>query len=383
VTPPPFGLAGLPSLVFIKRQPARMEPLRPLAVAPAVHATVIDYLAAAGAKVIAYDVLFPERDLRKFMVANTEWTGEESDAALVESTRKAGNVVHVAEAASAELIDPSRAVAEDLTAPALNVKLTTPACVQTALTAVRPGCARRLAHLVHPGWMVRSAHRAGGGWCAPFLVIARGDCRRRDGVHGQRRRGPVRRWCRGEVAGANGQPTFTSTPSTICSARGNKSARTETRSRSVAVRGSHRDRRLMDGLPEVFTTPFRWVNRGPESARTATQCWRTARLPVATSIAVASSGRRRRRCGGYLGAWLTGAVHWPPRRPGLAVAGLVRARLLDPRLRPALAIFIGDRGKCVVEGREKRQVKLFSATSRRTFRSLSESMLADSAARAP
>ena len=45
-----------------------------------IHATVIDYLAAAGAKVIGYDVLFAERDIRKFMVADTEWTGEESDA---------------------------------------------------------------------------------------------------------------------------------------------------------------------------------------------------------------------------------------------------------------------------------------------------------------
>ena len=68
-----------------------------------VHATMIDYLAAAGAKVIGYDILFAERDIRKFMVADTEWTGEESDAALVESTKKAGNVVHVAEASSAEL----------------------------------------------------------------------------------------------------------------------------------------------------------------------------------------------------------------------------------------------------------------------------------------
>ena len=33
-----------------------------------IHATVIDYLAAAGAKVIGYDILFAERDIRKFMV---------------------------------------------------------------------------------------------------------------------------------------------------------------------------------------------------------------------------------------------------------------------------------------------------------------------------
>ena len=68
-----------------------------------VHATLIDYLSAGGAKVIAYDILFAERDLKKFMVGDTEWTGAESDAALVESTRKAGNVIHVAEAASPEL----------------------------------------------------------------------------------------------------------------------------------------------------------------------------------------------------------------------------------------------------------------------------------------
>ena len=87
-----------------------------------IHATVIDYLAAAGAKVIGYDILFAERDIRKFMVGDTEWTGEESDAALVESTKKAGNVVHIAEASSGELADPSRALKENLDAPALNVQ---------------------------------------------------------------------------------------------------------------------------------------------------------------------------------------------------------------------------------------------------------------------
>src|SRR5688572_33470321 len=69
-----------------------------------VHATLIDYLAAAGAKVIAYDILFAERDIRKFMVGDSEWTGDESDAALVESTKKAGTVVHIAEASSGELV---------------------------------------------------------------------------------------------------------------------------------------------------------------------------------------------------------------------------------------------------------------------------------------
>ena len=75
-----------------------------------VHATLIDYLAAGGAKAVVYDVLFAEADRSKFMVGDTEWTGEESDQALVEATARAGNVIHVAEAASAELLDPSKAV---------------------------------------------------------------------------------------------------------------------------------------------------------------------------------------------------------------------------------------------------------------------------------
>ena len=95
-----------------------------------VHATVIDYLAAAGARVIGYDVLFAERDLRTFNVGDTEWTGEESDAALVESTKKAGNVVHAAEASSVELVDPTRAMKENFDAPALNVLLPPTDCVE-------------------------------------------------------------------------------------------------------------------------------------------------------------------------------------------------------------------------------------------------------------
>src|SRR5262245_50303311 len=95
-----------------------------------VHATVIDYLAAAGAKVIGYDILFAERDVRKFMVGDTEWTGDESDAALVESTKNAGNVVHIAEASSGELADASRALKENLEAPALNARLPQTGCAE-------------------------------------------------------------------------------------------------------------------------------------------------------------------------------------------------------------------------------------------------------------
>ena len=69
----PAAPADRISLVFIDNDSLRrMEPLVGRWPWPRlVHATVIDYLAAAGAKVIAYDVLFPERDIRKFMVGDT------------------------------------------------------------------------------------------------------------------------------------------------------------------------------------------------------------------------------------------------------------------------------------------------------------------------
>ena len=141
-----------------------------------MHATVIDYLAAAGAKVIGYDVLFAERDIRKFMVGDTEWTGEESDAALVESTKKAGNVVHIAEASSPELADPSRALKrEPRRAGAERAPCPTWAAPNhvRVVTPPFPALARRVAR-----------HR-------PFAVHAR--CRRR-------RCGASRRSCRSAIA---------------------------------------------------------------------------------------------------------------------------------------------------------------------------------------
>jgi len=96
-----------------------------------VHATLIDYLAAGGAKAVLYDVLFAEADRSKFLVGETEWTGEESDQALVEATERAGNVVHVAEAASAELADPTRAIAVPLDdVPGLNRPFSVDTCVE-------------------------------------------------------------------------------------------------------------------------------------------------------------------------------------------------------------------------------------------------------------
>jgi len=65
-----------------------------------VHAAVVDFLRKAQARVIAYDVLFVDRDLRSSFPlgdSGAVMSGAESDAALVESVRAAGNVVLAAE----------------------------------------------------------------------------------------------------------------------------------------------------------------------------------------------------------------------------------------------------------------------------------------------
>src|SRR5262249_36606970 len=64
-----------------------------------LHASVIDFLARAHARAMAYDVLFAERDRRgAFPVGTTTMTGAESDAALVAAVRRAGNAVLLADA---------------------------------------------------------------------------------------------------------------------------------------------------------------------------------------------------------------------------------------------------------------------------------------------
>ena len=84
----------------------------------AVHAGVIDFLSRAGARVIGYDVLFIERDTRgDFAVGSGRMSGSQSDAALVDSVRRAGNVVLAADASSEGLARPD--AAPDTGAPAL------------------------------------------------------------------------------------------------------------------------------------------------------------------------------------------------------------------------------------------------------------------------
>jgi adenylate cyclase len=72
-----------------------------------LHAHLLDYLARAPARLVVYDILFLEHDRRlKFALGGADWSGEESDQALVESTAKAGNVIYAADATFAGANQP-------------------------------------------------------------------------------------------------------------------------------------------------------------------------------------------------------------------------------------------------------------------------------------
>ena len=65
-----------------------------------VHASLIDFLARAPAKLIVYDVLFTEPDVRRFDVGEQEWTGAESDQAFVDVGQEGRQRVVAADAAA-------------------------------------------------------------------------------------------------------------------------------------------------------------------------------------------------------------------------------------------------------------------------------------------
>jgi adenylate cyclase len=64
-----------------------------------VHASLIEYLNRGKPKLIVYDVLFADEDLRVgFPYGGDTWSGPESDKALADTIKKAGNVVLLADA---------------------------------------------------------------------------------------------------------------------------------------------------------------------------------------------------------------------------------------------------------------------------------------------
>lgn len=60
---------------------------------------VVDYLKTAQARAIAIDIALPEPDIvAEYEIGGDRWTGKQSDQALAESVKQAGNVIMLAEA---------------------------------------------------------------------------------------------------------------------------------------------------------------------------------------------------------------------------------------------------------------------------------------------
>ena len=351
-----------------------------------VHADVIDYLAAAGAKVIGYDVLFGERDRRKFDVLGTEWTGEESDKTLVESTRKAGNVVHVAEASSIELADPSRALVENLDAPALRSQLPPIRCVEQRPRVTPPFAdlakvSRAIGHTLlplDPGGTVRRMSpvvQIGDKTISSLsvaTVMAAGITPRvQPQVDGGAGCSVLIPW-RGPAENANGQPTFTSYAfydvfySQQQLIEGQKPGIDPAlfKDRIVIVGAT------AEGLNEAFTTPFPSGEiNGPEVHANMADAMIGNRSIVRAAVgipmviaAVVIVGA----AGAFLNAWLTAGVTVAAAAMLWWIAVALFARgIWIPVVVPLIAMllaFVGDLAwKYFVEGREKRQIKkLFS-----------------------
>jgi len=103
------------------------------------HANLINFLARAPAKLVVYDVLFTEPDLRRFALGEEEWTGAESDQALADAIRKSGNVILAADAAAGELLDPSKALHVPLDGiPSLNQPFNAGDCVEARPQLIPP-----------------------------------------------------------------------------------------------------------------------------------------------------------------------------------------------------------------------------------------------------
>ena len=348
-----------------------------------VHATVIDFLAAAGAKVVGYDVLLPERDIRKFMVADTEWTGEESDAALVESTKKAGNVVHIADASSPELLEPERALAANLDAPALNPRVPDIGCVEpkpvltppfaALLLATRAighslfpldsdGPLRRVSPVITigdrpiPSFALATAIASGATPSLAARIDATGNCTVMI---------PWRGPAEGTFNSYGFYDVFYSQQQIL---EGQKPGLDPSlfKDRIVIVGAT------AEGLKDIFTTPFPEGGiSGPEVHANIVDAFLSNRsiAPApewVTFVLVLAAAAIVGIAGAFLNAWWTGAVVAIAAALFAWQSATVFARgTWIPVTVPALTLifaFVGDLAwKYVVEGREKRQVKkLFS-----------------------
>lgn len=378
-----------------------------------VHATLLEYLGRTSARVILYDVLFAEADRQRFTYGDQEWTGAESDQALVDATATAGNVIYAAEAASAELLDPTKALQPALDDIAsLNQHFDVGECAEArpVMTPPFPALARAAFAVGHSfvpledGMLRRTAPFIRiGQRTAPSLPVAAAMAAERVGPDAVHRTatgliigratlplieqtvpdyyGPATRVCRslvpyrGPTLNAAGQPAFTS--HSFYDLFYSEQQLLEGQAPLVDP-AAFKDRIVVIGVSaqglhiDNFDVPFRegqmsgaevhanvidglLRNRaiGPAS-------WLTAVTIVVVPTLVVSL------IGAFVPAWITGAVAavvavavW------FASAQAFARGVWTPLVLPLMAVmlaFVGDLAwQYFVEGREKRQVKqLFS-----------------------
>jgi adenylate cyclase len=322
------------------------------------------------------------------MVGSDEWTGDESDAALVESTQKAGNVVHIAEVSSPDLVDPSRAVKVNLEAPALNVTLPDLGCVERRpqITPPFPELAKAAHAIGHsmfildpsgPLRRVAPIAQIGDRNVGAFSLVTTLGSGATPAIHSQvgygGMCGVMIPW-RGPAINANGQPTFQSysfydlfySQQQILAGEKPGVDPALFKDRIVIVGAT------AEGIKDIFTTPFASGDiSGPEVHANLVDAFRAhrsiERAPgYVTVLLVIAAAATVGAAGAVLNAWWVSAV--------VAVAALIFAwqsvalfarGVWLPVTVPALTLllaYVGDLAwKYFVEGREKRQVKkLFS-----------------------
>jgi adenylate cyclase len=388
-----------------------------------VHADVVDFLAASGAKVVAMDVLFTERDRRAgFDVGGTAWSGEESDRALADSVARAGNVVVLADATFEGLVDSPSPEA----APGARGRFEPRPQLQEPFDELRRA-ARAVGHnyfVLDPDGPVRRAvpFVDVGGRLVPSLAVAVWTLA--EGLSP----GDARPSARGVLLGSRDVPLVTDT---LPAFSGSPSIRTARRllidfrgpavlddGRSTTYRRYSfydlfyaRQEQLAGGRPsvdparfrgrivvigttaaglhDVFAVPFGAAGKMPGS-----QIHASVIDQLLSSRFIEPAGRAGR--GGLVAASaLLSALlvvllplRWAAAATGVAAAGLVAFTFTTfargawwPLAQPALALALGGVGglsyRYLVEGREKRAVKrLFS---RYVSRDVYEQVLANPA----
>ncbi len=76
-----------------------------------LQSSLIDFLKRGGARLVAYDVLLSEPSLEGFKLGGDMWTAEQSDRAMVDSVRAAGDVILLADAVNPGASQPQAAAA--------------------------------------------------------------------------------------------------------------------------------------------------------------------------------------------------------------------------------------------------------------------------------